>query len=113
MAGSPGLLWKMGSQRVGHNWVTELNQEIMKLFQLSVRLTPHSAPKIKKWIRRKKAEERNWKETFMEWKGIVKQDDGQTLNKHPTDNEGNKRNTNGNEKRSVIIDAEKILKGVM
>ena len=24
--GRPGVLWFMGSQRVGHNWVTELNQ---------------------------------------------------------------------------------------
>ena len=23
--GKPGVLWSMGSQRVGHNWVTELN----------------------------------------------------------------------------------------
>ena len=23
--GKPGMLWSMGSQRVGHNWVTELN----------------------------------------------------------------------------------------
>ena len=63
---------------------TELNQEIMKLFQLSVHLTPHTAPQINKWIGRKKAEERNWKGKFMKWKGIVKRDDGQTLNKHPT-----------------------------
>ena len=25
LTGRPGVLWSMGSQRVGHNWVTELN----------------------------------------------------------------------------------------
>ena len=28
--GRPGMLWFMGSQRVGHNWVTELRQYIKK-----------------------------------------------------------------------------------
>ena len=29
--GRPGMLWFMGSQRVGHNWVTELNYPISYL----------------------------------------------------------------------------------
>ena len=28
--GSPGMLWSMGSQRVGHDWVTELNWTVRK-----------------------------------------------------------------------------------
>ena len=32
--GSPGVLWFMGSQRVGHNWATELNWTELKYFML-------------------------------------------------------------------------------
>ena len=30
--GMPGVLWFMGSQRVGHDWVTELNLTELKIF---------------------------------------------------------------------------------
>lgn len=39
-----------------------------------------------------------------------KRDDGQTLNKHPTDNEGSKRNTNGNEKKKCNYRCRKNIK---
>ena len=41
--GRPGLLWFMGSQRVGHNWATELNWTELKSINghlLSVNYTP-------------------------------------------------------------------------
>ena len=43
--GRPGVLWFMGSQRVRHDWATELNW--MKLFQDS---SSFSFPKLKKGI---------------------------------------------------------------
>ena len=33
--GSPGVLWFMGSQRVGHDWATELNWTFLNLSRLS------------------------------------------------------------------------------
>ena len=33
--GRPGVLWSMGSQRVGHDWVTELNWTELKKFEAS------------------------------------------------------------------------------
>ena len=41
--GRPGVLWFMGSQRVGHNWVTELNW-ILGLVQDSEHLFLHIRP---------------------------------------------------------------------
>ena len=34
--GRPGVLWFMGSQRVGHNWSTELNWVLLKLWRPSI-----------------------------------------------------------------------------
>ena len=34
--GRPGMLWSIGSQRVGHNWVTELNCTISPLSVVSL-----------------------------------------------------------------------------
>ena len=34
--GKPGVLWSMGSQRVGHNWAIELNSSKGRLVQLDV-----------------------------------------------------------------------------
>ena len=36
--GRPGVLWFMGSQRVGHDWVTELNWTELKVAQLYLTL---------------------------------------------------------------------------
>ena len=37
--GRPGMLWFMGSQRVGHNWATELNSQNFMLFMLFCKLS--------------------------------------------------------------------------
>ena len=40
--GRPGVLWFMGSQRVGHNWATELNwHELSSLVRSLLRFLPH------------------------------------------------------------------------
>ena len=40
--GRPGVLWFMGSQRVGHDWVTELNTHILVLSMcLQIAISTH------------------------------------------------------------------------
>ena len=91
------------------NW-TELNQEIIKLFQLSVHLTPHTAPQINEQEERKQKKESEKRNL---WNEKGKWDDGQTINKHPTQIMREIRETqNRNEKANVIIDAEEIWKDV-
>ena len=46
--GRPGVLWFMGSQRVGHNWVTELNWTENVIVILPVLLSIERAG-MKKW----------------------------------------------------------------
>ena len=43
--GRPGVLWFMGSQRVGHDWVTELNwtDQLLLLSQILLTLIPYPA----------------------------------------------------------------------
>ena len=36
--GRPGMLWFMGSQRVGHNWETELNWTEMNRIQIYIKI---------------------------------------------------------------------------
>ena len=50
--GRPGMLWFMGSQRVGHDWATELNWTIISLFEELapvIKNPPASAGDITDW----------------------------------------------------------------
>ena len=46
--GRPGVLWFMGSQRVGHNWATELNWTELNSVNFSLNLLPY--PQYRKEI---------------------------------------------------------------
>ena len=66
--GKPGVLQSMGSQRIGHDWATELNRLL-----LSTGVCPNSCPLSQWWCYPSKGKMQshqsiNWKQYTMEWK---------------------------------------------
>ena len=65
----PGVLWFMGSQRVGHNWATELELESMQWLIF----------KVVSYFHREGSSLHRWSRAFTRWDGSVIHSLGQQL----------------------------------